>query len=110
MKYFELEVKGEIYKLRLTSNDCMIIEKKTGMSIIDYIQNMSITTIISLLRYMVGSNIPNFNDKDASKLYDELIDEGYTLKKIIDDVIMETLVVSGFLAKEEMEEMRATKK
>lgn len=110
MKYYELEVKGETIKLRLTSNDCMTIEKKTGMSILDYIQNMSITTIVTLLMYMRRSDISNFSEKDATKLYDDLIDDGYSLKEIVENVLLETLVVSGFMKKEEMEEMKTTKK
>ena len=110
MKFYEIEVKGEIVKLRLTSNDCMVIEKKTGKSIIDYIQDMSITTIVTLLMYMRRSDVSNFSEKDASKLYDELVDEGYSIKEIIEDIILEVLVVSGFMKKEEMEEMKATKK
>lgn len=109
MKFYELEVKGDLYKLRLTSNDCMVIEKFSGMSILDYIQNLSVTTIVTLLRYMVRSSVENFSEKDASKLYNDLIDEGYTIKSIIEDVIMEALSISGFMSKEELEEMKSSK-
>lgn len=110
MKFYELEVKGEIYKLRLTSNDCMIIEKTSGKSILDYIQELSVTTIVTLLRYMVRSSIENFSEKDANKLFNDLVDDGYTIKEIVEDVLMEALSVSGFMSKEELEEMKTSKK
>lgn len=110
MKFFEIELEGETIKFRLTSNDCMVIEKKTGKSIMDYIQQLSITTIIGLLMYMRRSDVPNFSEKDASMLYDRLIDNGYTLASIISDIVMETLAVSGFMSQEELKELKASKK
>lgn len=109
MKYYEIELNGETVKFRLTSNDCMVIEKKYGKSIIDFIQEMSITTIVSMLMYMRRSSIDNFSEKDASKLFDELIDEGYTIEKIVNDIILEALAVSGFMTKEELQKMKTSK-
>lgn len=105
MKFYEIELNGETIKFRLTSNDCMVIEKKTGKSIIDFVQEMSMTTIISLLMYMRRSSVPNFSEKNATDLYDTLIDNGYTLADIVNKIIMETLVVSGFMSKEKKEEI-----
>lgn len=107
MRSYELELKGETYNLRLASADCVEIEKKTGRRLLDLIQDYSITTIIMFLKYMLKINRPNISDKDAYEIYDKLIDGGYTLKTILTDVIYEGLVVSGFLAKEELEEMKA---
>lgn len=109
MKFYELELNGETIKLRLTSNDCMVIEKKSGMAITEYIQNLSITTIVNLLMYMRRSEIPNFNEKQASELFDKLIDNDYTIEKIANDVLMEALAVSGFMTKEQLEEMKNSK-
>lgn len=106
MKYFELELNGEIIKFRLTSNDCMAIEKKFNKSIMEYVSNLSITTVITLLMYMRRSDVPNFSEKDASALYDTLIDNDYTITTIISDVIMEALAISGFMSKKELEEMK----
>jgi hypothetical protein len=106
MKYFELELNGETIKFRLTSNDCMVIEKKSGVSITEYVQNLSITTVVNLLMYMRRSEKPNFSEKDASALYDKLIDNDFTIATIISDVIMEALAVSGFMSKEELAEMK----
>lgn len=106
MKFYEIELEGETIKFRLTSNDCMVIEKKTGMSIMDYVQNLSMTTVIGLLMYMRRSDISNFNEKNSSELYDKLVDSGYTLSTIISDIIMEALAVSGFMSQEELKEIK----
>lgn len=108
MKYYEFELNGETIKLRLTSNDCIEIEKKTGEKLIDYIQDYSMQTIITLLMYMRRSSVPNFSMKDASVLYDQLIDsEEYgNMESVLYDVIFEGLVVSGFIKKEELEEIK----
>ena len=107
MKFYELELNGRTVKFRLTTNDCMVIEKTFGKSILEYVQGMSMTTIATLIRYMVRSSIPNYSEKDAMTLVDELIDAGYTLSTIIDNIILEALSVSGFMSQEELAEMRA---
>lgn len=106
MKYYEIELNGETIKFRLTSSDSMMIEKKTGVKLLDYVQDYAITTVITLLMYMRRSSVPNFSEKDASKLYDDLVDAGYTLKEILYDIIFEALAVSGFLSQEELMEIK----
>jgi len=111
MKYYEFELNGETIKLRLTSNDCVEIEKKTGQKLLDYIQDYSMQTVLTLLMYMRRSTVPNFSMKDAGDLYDKLIDdEKYgCMETVLYDVIFEGLVVSGFLKKEELEEIKGKK-
>lgn len=112
MKYHEFELNGEVIKLRLTSNDCIEIEKKTGEKLIDYMQDYSMQTIVTLLMYMRRSSVPNFSMKDAGELYDKLIDsEEYgNMEAILYDVIFEGLVVSGFIKKEELQEIKKNHK
>ena len=112
MKYFEFELEGETIKLRLTSNDCVEIEKKTGQKLLDYIQDYSMQTVLTLLMYMRRSSVPNFSMKDAGELYDKLVDseEFGTMEEILYNVNFEGLVVSGFLKKEELEEIKGKKK
>lgn len=110
MNYYIITLNGEDIKLRLTSADSVEIEKKTGVKLLDFIQDYSITTITTLLKYMRRSDVPNFSEKDAFALYDRLIDNGYTLEDIIFKVIYETCVVSGFLKKSDLEDMENFKK
>lgn len=105
MNYFILDLNGEEIKLRLTSADSMEIEKKTGIKLLDFIQDYSITTVTTLLRYMRKSEVPNFSMDDACKLYDKLVDNGYTLEDIIFKVIYEACVASGFLKRKDLDEM-----
>ena len=97
-------------KLRLTSGECIEIENATKKSILNYVQEESMTMMCTLLRYMVkevnGEKPNSFSFKNAQELFDELVDSGLTLKQILMDVIYETLVVSGFLEKEDWEEMK----
>lgn len=101
---------GKELKLRLTSGECIEIENATRKSILEYIQEESMTMMCTLLRYMVkeinGEEQRNFSLKNAQALFDELVDSGLTLKQILMDIIYETLVVSGFLEKEDWEEMK----
>ena len=111
MKYYEFDLNGETIKLRLTSNDCIEIEKKTGAKLIDYMQDYSMQTVITLLMYMRRSSVPNFSMKDAGELYDKLIDseEFGSMESVLYDVIFEGLVVSGFIKKEELEQIKKSK-
>ena len=111
MKFYEYEYttfNGETktLKLRLVSSDMKIIERKTGKSLIDYVSNPTITMITTILMYMNRPTIPNFSEKDAEALYDELVDSGLTLEEIYTDIIMETLVTSGFMKKEDLDKMK----
>lgn len=109
MKYFELELDGETIKFRLKSSDCLAIEKKTGVKILDFIQDYSMTAIILMLTYLRRGEKDNFSEKEATELYDKLVDSGYTMEKIMFDIIFEALVISGFLDKSQLDEMRTTK-
>jgi len=110
MKFYEYEyeLNGEtkVLKLRLTSSDMKIVERNTNMSLVDYVSSPTITMLTTMLRYMMRANIPNYSEKDADKLYDELVDAGLTMENIYLDIIMETLVVSGMMKKEELDEMK----
>ena len=110
MKYTYVLDNGKELKLRLTSGECIEIENATKKSILEYVQEESMTMMCTLLRYMIkeinGEKPNNFSFKNAQELFDELIDNGLTLKHILMDIIYETLVVSGFLEKEEWEEMK----
>jgi hypothetical protein len=45
----------------------------------------------------------------ANDFYDELVDNGYTMADILDNIIYETLVVSGIISKEDLANIRAEK-
>ena len=106
MKYYEIELNGEIIKLRLTSEAIMEIEKKNNKSIIEIMKDISQTNIIMLLMYMRRFEIPNYSQKEASQLYDKLIDNEYSMQDVVFKVIYEGLVVSGVMTKGELSQLK----
>ena len=106
MKYYEIELNGEIIKLRLTSEAIMEIEKKNNKSILEIMKDVSQTNIIMLLMYMRRFEIPNYSQKEASQLYDKFIDNEYSMQDVVFKVIYEGLVVSGVMTKGELSQLK----
>ena len=106
MKYFELELNGKVIRFRLTTSECISLEEKNKCKMLDFIRDYSHTTLVTLLQSLRKAEVPNFSKADACNLMDELIDNGYTLETILYDVIYKALVVSGFLTKEEVDQMK----
>lgn len=109
MKYFEFELNGETIKLRLTTENSQLIEKKTGKGLFDLVQEINVSNIVTLLMYLRRGEVPQFSEKDTFALCDKLIDNGYTFERIMMEIIFEALVVSGFLSKEQLEEAKTLK-
>ncbi len=109
MKYFELELEGQTIELRMTTANAKTLESKTGKSIFDLVQDMSVTNISKMLLYLLKGKKDNVCEKEADELVDKLVDNGYTYEKIMMEIIFEALVVSGFLSKEQLEEAKTLK-
>lgn len=93
-------------RLRLTSGDAIELENTKKKGILEIVQEESMSSVISILRYLIKWENKQFSFQDAQKLYDELIDSGMSMKSVLLDVIYESLVVSGFLEKDRWEEMK----
>lgn len=96
--------------LRLTSLDCENIEKQFQCSLLDYVQQGTITSIVTLLYYMRKGAGENYTKNMAHSFYDELVDAGYTLMTILDKIIWEGLVVSGVMSAEDLQNIRDERK
>lgn len=107
--YKDSEGNEKEVNLRLTSMDCENIEKQYQCSLLDYVQQGSITSIVTLLQYMRKGAGDYFTKNQAYAFYDELVDSGYTMMDILDKVIWEGLVVSGVMSKEDLANIRAEK-
>lgn len=92
-------------RLRLTSGNARTLEKEIGKSTIEYLESESITVATTMIRFMRMFEDKTITINQAEQIYDELVDDGWTLKKVI-YLIYETLVVSGFLEQSEWEEMK----
>ncbi len=109
MKFFEFELNGETIELRMTTSNAKTLESKTGKSIFDLVQDMSVTNISKMLMYLLKGKKDNVSEREADELVDKLIDNGYTFEGIMMEIIFEALVVSGFLSKEQLEEAKILK-
>lgn len=92
--------------LRLTSLDCENIEKQFNCSLLDYVQQGTITSIVNLLYYMRKGAGESFTKNMAYGFYDELVDAGFTMMEILDKIIWEGLVVSGVMSAEDLKNIR----
>lgn len=106
MKYYEIELNGEIIKLRLTSEAIMEIEKKNNKSILELMKEVTQTNIIMFLMYMRRFDIPNYSQKEASELYDKFVDNDYSMQDVLFKIIYEGLVVSGVMTKGELSQLK----
>lgn len=107
MKYFTFRLNDKEINLRLNSSSCEQIEKTYNCTLLDFVQQGSVTSIITLLQHMRTGAGENFTKNMAYSFYDELIDEGYTIEKILMEIIYETLVVSGVISKEDLDDIKS---
>ena len=107
LNYKDSEGNEKEVALRLTSIDCENIEKQYNCSLLEYVQQGSITSIINMLYYMRKGAEGNFTKNMAYSFYDELVDSGYTVMDILDKVVWEGLVVSGVMSREDLDNIRA---
>jgi len=112
MRYFKLnyttsEGEEKEVNLRLTSQNCEEIEKSYNCTLLEYVQQGSITSLVTLLKYMRTET--TFTKNMAFDFYDELIDAGYTIESILMDIIYEVLVVSGIISNEDLVNIKGEK-
>lgn len=109
MKYFTFNMNDKEINMRLNSSDCEKIEKTYNCSLLDYVQQGSVTSLVTLLQYMRTGAGELFTRNMAFSFYDELVDNGYTIERILMEIIYETLVVSGVISKEDLENIKNEK-
>lgn len=105
MTFHEITLNDKQVRFRLDSRLSKNLEKHLGgKSLLTHIQGMmNVDTIITFLMYMRKSDDPAFNLERSYDLYDELIEAGYSMNKIFKEIIMECLIISGFITREELE-------
>lgn len=107
MKCFTFNLNDKEINMRLNSSDCEKIEKTYNCILLDYVQQGSVTSIVTLLQYMRMGAGELFTRNMAYSFYDELVDNGYTIEKILMEIIYETLVVSGVISKEDLDNIKS---
>ncbi len=106
MKYFTFNLNDKEINMRLNSSDCEKIEKTYNCTLLNYVQQGSVTSLVTLLQYMRAGTGETFTRNMAYSLYDELVDNGYTIETILTNIIYETLVVSGVISREDLEDIK----
>ena len=110
MRCFTFELNGKEINMRLRSEDAIKIEKTYNTKLLDYIQDYAVTTIINLFRFMrKGGGEQAFSQEDAQKFYDELVDEGWAIQGMIENIIMPTCEASGLLTKSDLQKIMEKK-
>lgn len=107
MRYFTFNLNDKEINMRLNSSDCEKIEKQYNCTLLDYVQQGSITSIVTLLQHMRSGAGEVFTRNMAYGFYDELVDNGYTIEKILMDIIYETLVISGVISREDLDNIKS---
>ena len=107
MRNFTFVLNDKEINMRLISSDCEKIEKANNCTLLDFVQHCSVTSIVTLLQYMRAGVGETVTKNMAYDLYDELVDAGYTIATILDQIIYETLVISGVISQEDLNDIRA---
>lgn len=94
------EIKGVTYHFKFKSKKLVDLEKLTGKSIIELLQDVSMQNIARLLKYACLEQI------DEYELLDNLLEE-MTYEEIISKVILETCAVSGLISKTDLNNLNA---
>lgn len=106
MRYFTFNFNNEDINMRLNSSSCEQIEKTYNCRLLDFVQQGSVTSLITLLQHMRIGAGENFTRNMANGFYDELVDNQYTIEKILMEIIYPTLVVSGVLSQEDFDSIK----
>lgn len=93
------EVKGKTYHFKFKSKKIVDLEKITGKSILEVLQDTSFSNVARLLKYSCIEEINEF------ELLDDLLEE-MTYEEVIMNVIIETCVVSGLISKKQADDLK----
>lgn len=102
MLYTTLTVKNTEYKLRLTSQMAIELERRLGRNPLAELMTISetklpsIETLVLILHYSLQAYQSNISIADTYNIYDNLVDDGKALEDIL-QIILDILKVSGFI-------------
>lgn len=112
MLYTEFKVKDKELKLRLTTRDCVSLEKKLGRNPLDDIMAVekgklpTITYIVAVLHASLQKYQNGYTEEKVYDLFDDYINEGGSLIDLM-EVITEIFKVSGFFKEPEIAQKQA---
>lgn len=109
MKQHTIELNNKEFAFRFKSGQVAEFETRTKVKFLDYIQDYSINSVINILKLALKGAGQDFSRDEVEDFYDELIDNEWSLERIVMDIIYETAVISGFLKKTDLETMKEAK-
>ena len=107
--FTELTIKGETYKLRLTTKGCISLEKALGCNPLQLFMDMDdgklpkVTDITIMLQVMLSQSNHGINIEKTYDFFDAYLEDGHNMFDII-PVFMEVFQEAGFVSKEQANE------
>ena len=108
MLYKDLKIGDKELKLRLSTRDCVALEKRLGRNPLDDLMAVeqgklpTITYVVILLHASLQKYQSNYSMENVYDLYDEYIEEGNSLTDML-AVITDIFKVSGFFKEPDKE-------
>lgn len=108
MLYKDLKIGDKELKLRLSTRDCVALEKRLGRNPLDDLMAVeqgklpTITYVVILLHASLQKYQSNYTMEKVYDLYDEYIEEGNSLTDML-AVITDIFKVSGFFKEPDKE-------
>lgn len=104
--YTELKVGDRTYKLRLTTQGCVRLEKKLGANPLQMFMKIDedvlpkVGDMLIVLHQMLVTYEHGISEDDVYDIFDAYIAEGNTVWDLI-PILVETFIDGGFLSKED---------
>lgn len=105
LPYTILKIKDKEYRLKITAANAIELEKKLGKSLVD---GMTDFDKVGTLTAYLSASLKAYENiaGDVTELYDDYINEGGSMSEL-SDVLVEVLIVSGFLQRPRIDALRA---
>lgn len=107
LPYVPFTVGDEEYKLKINAKSAIELEKKLGVSLVEGMRDFDkIGTATAYLWASLQAYNAGIKESDAIEIYDDYISAGGDISDFA-DVLTEVLIVSGFLKRSVVENLRA---
>lgn len=101
-------VAGRDYKLKLKTDEICKLEDKYRTNLLNLVTNDGIPPLAVMLTLIHGAMKPwehGVKIKDVQKIFDKYLTEGGSQSKLLMDVVMPIMTVSGFFTESQTEDL-----
>ena len=107
LPYTTLKIKNDEYKLKITAKAAIELEKKQDKSIVDGMSDFDkVGTLTDYLEAGLQAYNPGITEDSAIEIFDDYISAGGDVGSFA-EVLVEMLIVSGFLKRPQTEALMA---